>query len=158
MAVLKLFVLGPPRLERAGRPIELPLRRAAAVLVYLAVTGRPKGRDSLAALLWSESDERAARARLRRTLHRLSEAIGDEALLAEADTLRLAPGADLWLDSRAFEEHAAAALRSDTGVARPTIEQLARATEAAALYVDDFLAGFALPDSSAWDEWQFLER
>ena len=49
MASRRLFVLGPPRLEQAGRPVELHLRRALALLVYLAVTQRPQSRDTLAA-------------------------------------------------------------------------------------------------------------
>ncbi len=35
MAPLRLLILGPPRLERDGRPVELGLRRALALLVYL---------------------------------------------------------------------------------------------------------------------------
>src|SRR5215207_6808598 len=77
MAHLKLFVLGQPRLERDGRPLELNLRKALALLVYLALSGQLHSRDALATLLWPESDGREARARLRRTLHRLSQAIGD---------------------------------------------------------------------------------
>jgi len=40
MALLKLVVFGSPRLERDGRPIELNLRKALALLVYLAVSGQ----------------------------------------------------------------------------------------------------------------------
>ena len=76
MAPLRLFVLGPPRLERDGRPVELNLRRALALLVYLAVDDRPHGREALAALLWPDSDEPEARGRLRRTLHRLTRGAG----------------------------------------------------------------------------------
>src|SRR4029079_1307810 len=74
MAHLKLFVLGQPRLERDKGPIELNLRKALALLVYLAGSGQPHSRDALATLLWPESDGREGRARLRRTLHRLNEA------------------------------------------------------------------------------------
>ena len=58
MAHLNLFVLGQPRLEREGRPVELKLRKALALLVYLAVSGQPHSRDALATLLWPESDGR----------------------------------------------------------------------------------------------------
>ena len=40
MAHLKLFVLGQPRLESDGKPIELNLRKALALLVYLVVSGQ----------------------------------------------------------------------------------------------------------------------
>jgi hypothetical protein len=39
VAHLKLFVLGQLRLERDGAPIALNLRKALALLVYLAVSG-----------------------------------------------------------------------------------------------------------------------
>jgi hypothetical protein len=48
MSRLRLLVLGPPRLERDGQPAELHLRRALGLLVYLAVTERPQGREALA--------------------------------------------------------------------------------------------------------------
>ena len=41
MAPFRLLVLGPPRLERDSRPVELNLRRALALLVYLAVGAGP---------------------------------------------------------------------------------------------------------------------
>ena len=91
MAPLKLFVFGPPRLERDGRAIDLNLPKALALLVYLVVTTRPQSRDTLAALLWPESDQREARASLRRILHRLREALGDDLLVVDADIIRLIP-------------------------------------------------------------------
>src|SRR6476646_9389503 len=102
MAQLKLFLLGQPRLERGGGPIELNLRKALALLVYLAVSGQPHSRDALATMLWPESDGRDGRARLRRTLHRLNEAIGDAILDSGPEVIRLHPRADLRLDSADF--------------------------------------------------------
>ena len=53
---------------------------AALLLLYLAVTRQPQGRDALATLLWPDSDQREARANLRRTLHRLGQVVGDDVL------------------------------------------------------------------------------
>ncbi|NJO83489.1 MAG: hypothetical protein HC828_12155 [Blastochloris sp.] len=72
MAQLRVYVFGPPRLERNNEWIDLGLRRAQALLVYRAVTRQPQSRDTLATLLWPDSDQREARANLRRTLHRLT--------------------------------------------------------------------------------------
>jgi DNA-binding SARP family transcriptional activator len=110
MAQLKLFVLGQPGLERDGEPVELNLRKALALLVYLAVSGRPHSRDALATMLWPESDAREGRARLRRILHRLTQAIGGDILDSGFEAIRLHPHADLWLDSAAFRQHATAGL------------------------------------------------
>jgi DNA-binding SARP family transcriptional activator len=157
MALLKLFVLGSPRLEREGQPLELNLRKALALLVYLAVSSQPHSRDALATLLWPESDGREARARLRRTLHRLSQAIGDHILNSGSEAIRLQHHADLWLDCAAFRQHASAGLAAAAqDVAVP--EHLAHLRAAVELYPDDFLAGFTLPDSPAFDEWQFFQR
>lgn len=143
MAQLRLFVFGPPRLERDGEAVELGLRRALALLVYLAVTRQPQSRDALATLLWPENDQREARANLRRTLHRLAQVIGNDILAVNADTVRVAPDAPLWVDSYQLLGLAASA---------DTLDQ------AVALYRDDFLAGFTLPDSPTFDDWQFFER
>jgi predicted ATPase/DNA-binding SARP family transcriptional activator len=157
MARLKLFVLGQPRLERDEGPIELNLRKALALLVYLAVSGQPHSRDALATMLWPESDGREGRARLRRTLHRLNEALGNDVLDASPDAIRLHPAVDLWLDCAAFRQHATAGLAA---AARDWFapERLGRLRAAVELYLEDFLAGFTLPDSPAFDEWQFFQR
>src|SRR5215203_4889070 len=110
MAYLKLFIFGQPRLEVDGKPIELNLRKALALLAYLTASGQPHSRDALATLLWPESDGRAGRARLRRTLHRMGQALGDQVLDAGLDAIRLHPAAGLWLDCAAFRQHATAGL------------------------------------------------
>ena len=157
MSHLYLFVFGQPRLEREGMPIDLNLRKALALLAYLAVSDQLHSRDALATLLWPESDGRAGRARLRRTLHRLNEAIGDDILDSGPEAIRLHANADLGLDSAAFRRHAIAGLATASDdVSAP--ERLARLAAAVALYREDFLAGFTLPDASAFDEWQFFER
>ena len=41
---------------------DLNLRKALALLVYLALSDQPHSRDTLATMLWPESDGRAGRA------------------------------------------------------------------------------------------------
>src|SRR5215212_1905474 len=156
MAYLKLFVLGAPRMEHDHQPLELNLRKALALLVYLAVSDQPQTRDALATLLWPDSDQREGRARLRRTLHRLQEAIGTQILDSQPETIRLHRTADLWLDCAAFRQQATAGLAAAHDVVVP--EHLAQLNAAVELYTEDFLAGFTLPDSPAFDEWQFFVR
>jgi DNA-binding SARP family transcriptional activator len=73
MAHLKLFVLGAPRVERDGHSFELNLRKALALLVYLAVSDQPQTRDALATLLWPESDQRNFRPPIPPTLLRIRD-------------------------------------------------------------------------------------
>jgi DNA-binding SARP family transcriptional activator len=76
MSQLALFLLGAPRLERDGAPLQVERRKAMALLAYLAVTGRAHSREALAALFWPEHDQARARAALRRTLSSLNVALG----------------------------------------------------------------------------------
>jgi len=49
-ATLKLFLLGPLRVEVDDQPLTIRRRKALALLVYLAVSGQTYSRDALAAL------------------------------------------------------------------------------------------------------------
>ena len=69
MLRLEMFLFGPPRLKCQGESVELGLRKAIALLAYLVVTKGKFSRDKLATLLWPESNQRSARANLRRTLY-----------------------------------------------------------------------------------------
>jgi predicted ATPase/DNA-binding SARP family transcriptional activator len=156
MATRQLFVFGPPRLEHAGPPIGL--RKAVALLVYLAVTGQPHSRDILAALLWPRDTQRQARANLRGALHRIRHALGDLLLAVHGDVIQLQPHADLWVDVVEFEKRAAVGLDAPRGNELVGLEQLTHLEAAAALYTGGFLDGFSLPDSPTWDEWQFFRH
>jgi len=61
MSNLKLFFLGPPRVEHEAEQVELQRRTTLALLVYLAVTGAGHRRDTLATLLWPNSSQSSAR-------------------------------------------------------------------------------------------------
>lgn len=132
---MRLF--GAPKLTRADVPVTFDTRKAVALLAYLAVTGRPQRRESLAALLWPESDQSRARASLRRTLSAATGA--GPALLVRRGEIELATD-QIWCDVTAFESlastHEPSALR-----------------QAAALAPDGFLAGFSLRDSAEFDDW-----
>lgn len=157
MEHLKLFVFGPPRLEHGAQPVELNLRKALALLVYLAVTGTPHTRDSLAVLLWPEASERDARANLRRTLYRLGQTPVGPYIIIDLDTItiNLARPAGLWLDYAVFQQ-CLAHLQPDPPPAPADAQHYL--TQAADLCANDFLAGFAVPDSPQFEEWQFFER
>jgi DNA-binding SARP family transcriptional activator len=157
MSQLALYLLGPLRLELDGEEVHIPRRKAAALLAYLAVTGCSHGRDSLATLLWPELDQSTARARLRRALAALRQALGDGRLEADRETLGLNPDADVWLDMDAFHGRLAACETHAHPPTEPCPDCLPPLEEAAALYRDHFLAGFILRDSASFDEWQFFQ-
>jgi len=103
VADIKLYLFGAPRLERNGVTVELDTRKAIALLAYLTLTGQPRRRDTLAALLWPEQDQASARGALRRTLSPLNKALGGVGLLADRETVWLDNSAPLWSDIAAFQ-------------------------------------------------------
>jgi DNA-binding SARP family transcriptional activator len=158
MSTVRLYLLGTPRIERDGQDVDLGLRKAAALVAYLAVKDKPQSRDLLAGLLWPESDQSTALANLRRTLYRVKKALGEEFLNARGDTLGIADGLDFWLDVRDFQRFAEEGLPEVSSAGALSDECRARLEEAAGLYQGDFMEGFFLTDSPAFDEWQFFER
>jgi ABC-type oligopeptide transport system substrate-binding subunit/DNA-binding SARP family transcriptional activator len=157
MSHLALYLLGSPRLELAGQRLEINRRKAIALMAYLAVTGQAHSRDALATLLWPDFDQSRARGALRRTLSTLNTALGGDWLAADRETIALEPAGELWLDVAVFQQYLAAYRSPDHGPPELSSDRLSDLTEAAALYSDDFLAGFTLRASPAFDEWQFFQ-
>jgi DNA-binding SARP family transcriptional activator/predicted ATPase len=150
---LSISVLGPPVIEVEGRLLDVDTRKATALLVYLAVTGRPASRDSLAALLWPEAGPDRARATLRRTLSTLRSALRGRWLETEGETVRLARDGvetDVTELRRLLEE--CSTHRHPRSEACPRCLEPLEA--AVALDRGPFLAGFGLRDSVEFDDWQ----
>jgi DNA-binding SARP family transcriptional activator len=154
---LALHLLGPAHIELDGQPIHLDRRKATALLAYLAVTGQAHNRDTLATLLWPELDQQRARAGLRRALVALRNALGEGWLESDRETVRLNPDADLDLDVAQFRRKLDECQTHGHSPDEPCPDCLPRLSEAVSLYQDDFLAGFTLRDSLAFDEWQFFQ-
>jgi DNA-binding SARP family transcriptional activator/tetratricopeptide (TPR) repeat protein len=153
---LEIRILGSPQVERDGDPVEVDTRKAIALLVYLAVTEGPHGRDALASLLWPEYDQERARAALRRTLSALKKALGGRWLTAGRGAVGL-DGDEIFVDTRWFAElerrtrdHG----HDGDGVCAACIAPLRAAAE---LYRGDFMAGFTLRDTAGFDDWQFFQ-
>jgi DNA-binding SARP family transcriptional activator/class 3 adenylate cyclase len=157
MDQFKLFLFGAPRFERAGKPIEIRLHKAIGLLVYLTVTKQVHSRDALATLFWPDSDQTSARASLRRTIYALGKTIGEGILTFGAETIGVDPQADLWIDLDVFQGLVRDCSSPDPSPDELPPECLSRLAEAARLYSDEFLAGFTLRDSPAFDEWQFFQ-
>jgi DNA-binding SARP family transcriptional activator len=137
---LRVRLLGPPGVERDGRPVAPDTRKAIALLAYLAVTGQAQGRDRLAALLWPEADQERARGALRRTLSALRGVLGGEHLSTD--------GLKVSLD--------VAGLECDVTRFRALLAD-GRLVDASRAYTGDLLSGFSLKDCVEFDEWQARE-
>ena len=156
MAAISLFLFGSPRIEKNNGRLPVNRRKMIALLAYLAVTGRPHSREALATLLWPEQDGASARSNLRRELSNLRQALGDKALLVDRVEVSLNSKFGLWCDAAEFGQLLA------TGEWRTAVDNpqfpLTNLQKAVDLYTSDFMAGFNLPDSPEFDEWQFFQR
>jgi predicted ATPase/DNA-binding SARP family transcriptional activator len=154
---LRLYFLGPPRIERDGQPISVDTRKAIALLAYVAITGECHRRDSLVNLLWPESDRSRGRAALRRTLYALRKALAGDWLDVDRETIGLDPSAGIWLDVAQFHHQLDQCHSHGHSAVEICPACLAPLTAAVALYRDDFLSGFSLKDSFNFDDWQFFQ-
>lgn len=140
----RLYLLGPVTLEgpdgaSVGRASQQ--RRLALLGLIASAADGPIARNRLLGLLWPDRDERVARRLLADSLYVLRQALGDNAIVATADSVRLS--ADLvWTDVAAFRR----ALDDE------------RWSDAVALYRGDFLDGFYVRNAVDFDQWALSER
>lgn len=147
---LKLFLLGPPRIELAGQSVFVQRRKVLALLVYLAVNRTPQRRDSLTALFWPESSHSSARTALSRHCSILKKLLGEQWFMLETEMVGLRPRAELWLDVAHFRQALTQCTNADA-------DPFVLLTNAVALYRADFLNGFTLSDCPDFDDWQALQ-
>src|SRR5256714_2520533 len=162
MSVLRLNVLGPPEVFHDGSRLSFALRKAQALLLYLAVEGGLHPRGKLAALLWPDSEPHAARTALRNALTLLRRLLADRDpsapahshLLSEHELLGLDPQAPLALDLEVVQQAYQQAQRHST---LPSQEQRAalvsQVQRALTLVRGPFLEGFWLREESGFDHW-----
>src|SRR5215218_4757797 len=155
MAELRIALLGPPRVERDGAPIEVDTRKAIALLAYLAMAPERHGRDAVAGLLWPDYDTEHARGALRRTLSTLNKAVGPGWLAADRTTVGFAR-TSFWLDVARFEGLLAGVREHGHAPEDACPACVAPLEGAARLHRGDFLAGFGLRDSTSFDDWQYF--
>ena len=83
---LRIFLLGPPRIERDGRVEQPRGRKAWGLLAYLARANTPASRERIAGLLFPDADDPLAA--LRWSLTELRRVLGERAVV-DGDPLRM---------------------------------------------------------------------
>ncbi len=147
LAMIQLHTFGRIELKTsAGQEIRAVTAqpKRAALLAYLAAA-QPRGfhrRDALLGLFWPELDQDRARAALRKAVHHLRRAVGEDALVGRGDEELSLASHLVWSDVAAFE----ASL--DAG----------DAPAAVALYQGPFLDAFFVPDAPEFERWMEIER
>lgn len=150
-----ILLFGPPRIELDGTPVDISRRKALALLAYVAATGQPHSRDSLATLYWPEVAQTRARGNLRRVLSDLQQELGPDWLTVDSETVAADDG--LWLDVARFRACLDACETHDHGPEAVCAKCLPLLSEAIDLYQADFMAGFSLRDCPDFDDWCSFE-
>ena len=142
-----LLLLGG--IELRGVPFDsadrlLAQSKAVALLAYLALApaGRYQRRDRLVGLLWPELDQVHARGALRKAVHAVRGALGEDVLVGRGDEEVMLASDQLSCDAREFTEHAEAG-------------RLLRALE---LYGGELMPGFHLAGCADFGSWLDQQR
>jgi DNA-binding SARP family transcriptional activator len=140
----RLMLLGRFQLIGLDGPVDLPNKKLAGLLAYLACTApEPQPREKLTHLLWGSHFEVQARQNLRQALFRLRRVLGEETVISAGETVLLRPGV-IACDVAQF-----GALLADGR--RDALNH------AVGLYRDSLMADIAIPEE-AWTEWVDAQR
>lgn len=140
----RVALLGPVSLTG---PKGVSLRRASqqrriALLALVASSpGEVISRDRLLGFLWPDRDEATARHLLADSVYVLRKTLGERAIVASGETLRLSTDL-VWTDVAEFR--------------RAIAEE--RWADALTLYRGDFLDGFYVRNAADFDQWALAER
>jgi predicted ATPase/DNA-binding SARP family transcriptional activator len=152
MRRLEINLLGPFEVRLDGSPVSgFESSKVRALLAILAAEAhRPQRREALAALLWPDWPQKSAMSNLRYALADLRKNIADKEadppfLLITRETIQLNLGSDCRVDVMQFEQALGTYRRAPTAVRDPQM--------AVELYRSDFLEGFSLADSPAFEVW-----
>lgn len=151
MLTLRLF--GMPTFQLDHQPLAAQLTgRAAALLVYLAVTRQPQPRTALADLLWENTTEAQARTNLRYLLSGLRKVVG-EYVVAQGENVAFNQALPYWVDVTAFTTCMSSTAHPVLTNIEPELLQ-----ELLNLYTGEFLAGFQTEGTPIFDRWLLSQR
>jgi DNA-binding SARP family transcriptional activator len=157
-ARLEIFTFGGLAIKLDGAPItKLASRKAEALLVYVACTGKAQARESVATMLWDDRPQDRAMANLRVLLSSLRQTLGPYVAISR-QSVAVNSDSPPWVDAVEFEQglNAARKWRSrPDGLSRTEVTQLARTVD---LFQGDFLQGFYPHQCRDFEEWQAAER
>ncbi|MGD2159484.1 MAG: hypothetical protein PVG32_21585, partial [Anaerolineales bacterium] len=151
---LQLTFLGGLEVQRDGESIvELTSQKARALLCYLAVTGQPHSRLTLAGLLWGDMPESNALMNLRKALKQLRQQVGDHLTITRQQAA-FKSDAPHWIDVAALQDVA----KQVKVVDEIRASLLGQMEQAAALYQGDFLEDFYIRDAPDFEGWVLGKR
>ena len=143
----RMYLFGPLKVEKHGVIISVGWRKAIALLSYLCLADGRLSREALATLFWPEHGHSRAHGNLRNATSSLRKCLGPDVFTTDNYTISLGERRDWYIDAEMFRDQISLA-KQDHGDGLPML------LAAISHYKNDFLAGFTLPDSILFDEWQ----
>ena len=151
--MLTVHLLGTPAFQLDNQSLShLVTGRAAALLIYLAVTHQPQPRTLLADLLWDNIAEPQAKSNLRYLLSNLRKVVGDY-VVANGETVAFNQDLPHWVDVTAFTAYMSTAATPAPSTVEPEILQ-----ELLNLYTGEFLTGFQAEAAPVFERWLLAQR
>ncbi len=155
---LRIYTLGGLSIEYNEQPVSgFVSRKVEALLVYLACTRRPQAREVLAELLWPERSQSQSLASLRGGLSNLRQVLPSNVNVTRR-TVALASDPAYWIDVAEVEQLLTRAGIRDQRASILSENEAKALVKALDLYQGDFLQGFYVADSRAFEEWAEMER
>jgi len=151
--MLTVSLLGSPTLQLENQTLShLVTGRAAALLIYLAVTRQPQSRTLLADLLWENLPEHQAKTNLRYRLSDLRKVVGDY-VIANGDTIAFNQELPHWVDVTTFTTYMTPGATPLAPPNEPSVLQ-----DLLNLYTGEFLAGFQIEEAPVFERWMLSQR
>jgi predicted ATPase/DNA-binding SARP family transcriptional activator len=155
---LSIYTFGGLTIQKDGQSVDaLHSRKAQALLVYLAVTGRPQPREVLADLLWDGFSQQKAMNNLRVVLSSLRKPL-EEYLLINRDTASMNPEMVYDLDVAVLDANLDFVGDYERKTGALNQEAITRIEHAVDLYKGGFLAGFFVEQAPEFESWMVVER
>lgn len=145
---LKIYALGPPRVEMNDQPVQWPTAQSRDLLYCLLQHPLGLRKEEVGSLFWPDHPPHRLDGIFRSTLYRLRRALHRDAVIFDEGVYCFNRGCDYWYDVEEFEQLIAEAGRVP---ARAADRRAALLVDALALYRDDYLEG-------TYADWCMLER
>jgi len=155
---LRISTFGGLLIQRDGEPVTgLASRKAEALLVYLACTGRPHSRESLATMFWDDRSQSRALGNLSVLLTSLRKHLAPY-LIITRQTVAFNLESKYWIDVARVKGGLDAWKKSKNARKINTVENFELITGVLDSYDGNFLEGFYIRDSQGFEEWALMER
>lgn len=157
MSNLSMSLLGSPLISLNGNPVKIPTSRALPVLAYLAINGQPQSRETLASLLWTDSNQKQALAALRTTLWRLKSAGLEEWITLDRNEIALNQLKNIDIDVLNFKSFLDRCNDHGHPASQICLFCTPCLTRAIELYRGEFMKGFNISKALMFDDWRMQQ-